>query len=387
MRLAAVLLVAGACNFSTHAAGPTDAPDVGDAPLFDGPTLDAPDAPARDGSGSPVLGRRKSITIDKAKVPGPVDNFPVWIDLDDADIAAAARADGADIHFTDTNGVALDHEIQRWDAAAHRLTAWVRVPHLSASANTTIYIVYGDAAHAVAPNPAGVFMNGFAAVWHLDDALASTTVADATGTHAGTAVNFTPSQEVAAQLGGGFAFDGTSHRMVTFTNPLLGNTPHTISAWVAQASTTQHSAIVTVGTGTPDHARFVYANYLDSGTVGVGQYSDDWVPTGHDLRNRGWTLVHWVHEGNNKKVHIFIDGAEIGGSPHTMSSAPNTMGTAGYIGYAPEPGFGQQTGMNGALDEVRIATVTRNAAWIGTEHNNQASPATFYTVGPEEPAP
>jgi hypothetical protein len=43
--------------------------------------------------------------------------------------------------------------------------------------------------------------------------------------------------------------------------------------------------------------------------------------------------------------------------------------------------------MNGGLDEVRIATVARNPAWVGTEYNNQSSPATFYSVGAEEPAP
>lgn len=387
MRAPAVLLLAGACNFTTHAAGPTDATDA--------PAIDAPDASPLDGdgggsgsgSGSAVTAHRKPIAIDRTKVAGAVDDFPVWIDLDDTDIAAAARADGQDIFFTDSSGVALDHEITSWSQPMHHLQAWVRVPHLADNADVTIYVVYGDVARAVQPNPAGVFKNGFAAVWHLDDTLASTAVADATGTHAGTAVSLGPGQQVASQLGGGFAFDGTTARMVTFTNPLLGNTPSTISAWVDQKTTTAHSAILTVGKPMTDQARFLYGNYLNTATIGSGLYNDDWAPAGHDLRNDGWTLVHWVHEGQNKKVHIFIDGAEITGSPHTMGGAPQTAGTAGYIGYAPETAFGNPTKMNGGLDEVRIATVTRNAAWIGTEHNNQAAPGSFYTVGPEEPAP
>lgn len=85
-------------------------------------------------------------------------------------------------------------------------------------------------------------------------------------------------------------------------------------------------------------------------------------------------------------MHIYIDGTEIPGG-HTMAGAPQTAGTDGYIGYAPEPAFGNPTGMNGRLDEVRIATVTRNAAWIATEHANQAFPATFYAVGAAQPLP
>ena len=228
MRAPAVLLLAGACNFSTHAA-PTDATD---APVID--SVDAADAPidsSGSGSGSAVLGRRKPITIDKTKVAGAVDDFPVWIDITDRDLMAA-RVDGHDIFFTDANGVALDYERTSFDRAMHHLQAWVRVPHLDSMMTVTIYVVYGDVSLAPGQNPAGVFRNGFAAVWHLDDTLADTAIADATGTHTGTAVGFNPSQQVAAQLGGGFSFDGTSRSMVTFTNPLLGNTPHTISAWV-----------------------------------------------------------------------------------------------------------------------------------------------------------
>ena len=36
---------------------------------------------------------------------------------------------------------------------------------------------------------------------------------------------------------------------------------------------------------------------------------------------------------------------------------------------------------NGTIDEVRVSSTLRSAAWIQTEYNNQSSPATFYTVG------
>ena len=39
--------------------------------------------------------------------------------------------------------------------------------------------------------------------------------------------------------------------------------------------------------------------------------------------------------------------------------------------------------LNGSLDEVRISNSGRGDGWIQTEYNNQSSPATFYTVGPE----
>ena len=35
------------------------------------------------------------------------------------------------------------------------------------------------------------------------------------------------------------------------------------------------------------------------------------------------------------------------------------------------------------LDEVRLSTSLRSAAWITTEYNNQSSPGTFITMGNE----
>jgi hypothetical protein len=39
--------------------------------------------------------------------------------------------------------------------------------------------------------------------------------------------------------------------------------------------------------------------------------------------------------------------------------------------------------LGGAIDEVRISNITRNAGWISTEYNNQSNPASFYSVGSE----
>jgi len=330
-------------------------------------------------------GRRKTVTIDKSKVTANQTDFPVWIDLTDADIAASAQANGSDIFFTAADGTTvLDYQITRWDAAGHRLNAWVRVPSLPANANTVLYVYYGDPSATATPNAPGVFKSSFAAVWHLDDALpaAANAIADATGTHPGTP-SLANTTQTAAKLGGGFAFTG-SNDTISFTNPLTGSTAHTISAWVSQNNVAHVSAILVVGTPTTDQSRFFYAHFTTP-VVAAGYYNDDWT-TGTGVDNGGFVLVHWVLEGANGKNHIYVNGAEIGGSPKTISPI-NTTGTAGVIGHAPEPAYGTNTGLDGTLDELRIATTARTAGWIATEYANQSSPATFYAVGAEEVAP
>lgn len=330
--------------------------------------------------------RRKPITIHGDLVTATQNDFPVWIDLIDSELATRARSDGTDIFFTAADGAPLDHEIQRWSPGTQHLQAWVRLPKLVNNVDALIHVEYGDVTKAAPPNSAGVFKASFAAVWHLDDSLATTTVADATDTHAGLASMLTPTEQVNARLGGGFAFDGSGARKVTFMNPLTGSTVHTISAWVNQEVTTHTSAIVVVGTANTDQSRFLYGHYGNGQTVGAGYYNDDLIPNSN-LEGSGWILLHWVLEGPNRKNHLYRNGIEITGSGVTSTGVAATSGTAGFIGFAPMPAYGSSNGMNGVIDELRIATVARSPSWIAMEYANQSSPSTFYSVGAEQSVP
>lgn len=361
----------GACSFQAKAAGQLDAPPR------DGTDLDVGDA----GSGRGASARRIPLTIPKGNVTGPLDGFQLYVDLTNSDLAANARADGADIYFTDSTGVALAFEREQWSGG--HLLAWVRLPHFDNTAALTIYVVYGDVARASQPDPATTFGN-YSAVWHLDDTLAATGIRDATGNADGTAVGLRPADQMAGQLGGAIHFDGTGNERIDFASNLTGTGPHTISAWVNQLQDTHISAIVTVGTNATDQARFLYGAY-GVGGIGMGLYNDDWEPASN-IQGAGWKLVHFTYEGMDKKGHLFVDGVEV--TPmHTFGAPANTPASTGHIGYAPEPSFGNPTGMLGMLDEVRISTTTRTPVWCGAEFANQSSPSTFYTVGAAEPAP
>ena len=381
--LAILPLVAG-CTFRVAdvLAGTTIADDGGSSDAG----ADASVSPPTDGAPAdiaPVVALRKPITVDNTKVNGPQTDFPLWIDLVDADLGAHAQANGQDIFFTAADGTTnLDYQIQSWDPSGHHLSAWVRVPMLNDKMPTVLYLNYGDPSRASAPNPSGVFKSGFAAVWHLDDALPASTIADATGTHAGTPV-ITTTTRVPAKLGSGFQFTGGTDT-ITFTNMLTGNQPHTISVWVSQPAVTHVSAVLVVGSPMNNQSRWFYPHYT-SAALSIGFYANDWVST-TNLDGAGWTLVHWVYEGNNNKSHLYVNGVEIPGSPNNLNNV-NTQGTTGIIGHAPEPAYGTNTGLQATIDELRIATVVRSAGFISTEFANQSSPGTFYAVGTEQPQP
>jgi hypothetical protein len=134
-------------------------------------------------SADAAFARRKPIVIDNTRVMGASDlaDFPVLVSLVDANLQAAVTSPlGYDIAFRAEDDATcggpgfspcvLDHEIETWDPATGALSAWVRVPLLSTSVNTTIYIYYGDAAITCPQeSPRGVWDSDFREVFHLDE--------------------------------------------------------------------------------------------------------------------------------------------------------------------------------------------------------------------------
>ncbi|HEY5926664.1 MAG TPA: DUF2341 domain-containing protein [Kofleriaceae bacterium] len=334
-----------------------------------------------------VRARKKTITIAGSNVAAAVMDFPVWIDVTDAQVAMRAAPDGSDLEFTAADGSPIPYEIQRWNAATGRLLAWVRLPSLQPGTDTVVVIRYG-APRVTAPAPAMVFANAFLAVWHFDDSLQTPQIAEATGARAGTASpSLDASRRVAAALGDGIDFgrSGTTD-MVQFSNPLTGNSSHTISVWLDERTplTLSYASIMTVGSPVTNESRWFHAHFLTA-NVAVGFYGNDWVDTGTTVTTAGWTLLHWVFDSSSRTSLVYRNGSMVGSHQHDPGIS--TDGTGGQIGNAPvEWGVNNSNRVpfNGVLDEVRIASAIRSAGWIATEYANQSSPSTFYSVGAEQ---
>ena len=114
---------------------------------------------------------RKSVTVDSTQVTADLTDFPVLVSITDSDLAAAARADGWDIVFTDDDETTkLAHEIERYNPATGELVAWVKVPNLTSSTDKVLYMYYGNATAANQQNPDAVWDADFVSVHHLKEA-------------------------------------------------------------------------------------------------------------------------------------------------------------------------------------------------------------------------
>ena len=114
---------------------------------------------------------RKPITIAYGQVSGASSliNFPMDVSwASDSNLSAGAQSSGNDILFTASDGVTkLNHEIEQYTSSTGQLASWVQIPSLSPTANTVIYMYYGNSSASNQQNAASVWDSNYKGVWHL----------------------------------------------------------------------------------------------------------------------------------------------------------------------------------------------------------------------------
>ena len=113
---------------------------------------------------------RKNITLSLNTATGvdsDLTDFPVLISFTDTDLIQTKESLGRDFVFTESDGTTvLSHEIEKFDNTTGELIAWVKLPTMSASTSTDIYIYYkGD---TIGFNSADVWNDDYVLVWHLN---------------------------------------------------------------------------------------------------------------------------------------------------------------------------------------------------------------------------
>src|ERR1035441_6856080 len=158
---------------------------------------------------SPTWAYRKAISIDHTKIPNTdQSSFPVLVSLtSDAGLSAHALSSGHDILFTASDGTTkIPYERESYSSGT--LLAWVNVTTLSHTADTVIYMYYGNASATDQQAATSVWDANYKAVWHLKEATGSNPTNSTSTAWTETQVG-SPTQ-TASQIGGGLNFNGTS---------------------------------------------------------------------------------------------------------------------------------------------------------------------------------
>jgi len=351
-------------------------------------------------SADAAFARRKPITIDNTGVAGPLDlnNFPVLVSLVDTDLRTTPAGDvtsasGHDIIFrgedaTTCGGPAtctLAHEIESYDGSTGTLVAWVRVPVLQTSVNTVIYVYYGDpAVTCPQENAAGVWDTSYREVFHLNEAGDYT---DSTANGFTAVTKGSVNQNVAGKIGPAAEFNGPAEsRLIASDGTLPADSSFTLEAWVRfdTLSAPNFWGLVTKGRDDPGP---IY-DWVGLFMTDVNRITFGWpcCPPGNVdgsvLSTATWYYLVATFDPITGVRTLYLNGAL--DATDTIAGPPFYQDIPEYTRIGDDSnGFY----LDGRIDEVRISSSARSPDWIQTTYNNHDSPATFYTLGPEDASP
>lgn len=345
---------------------------------------------------------RRKITINHALVSGGsnLSSFPVLVYISDDTFKLTSSggnvASGSgEFVFTSSDGTTkLSDEVEAYTGTTGKLFAWVKVPTLSASQDTILYVYYGGpASGATNQDRTGVWNGTYTGVWHLDETPSATTV-DSSGNFTCTTTGMSSGDQVAGQINGSLTFNGGS-KYVDCNDVLdfVRTADYTFSAWIKPSS--YHSGAfafnyivgkintsflgwafdVTGDTSTTGHLNLGYAGngnvtFADSATtLGVGSW------------------IHVVGSFNhNISISFYVNGSVTSNADGTFpANANEAIAESFNIGNTADNNPPSGTfGFTGLIDEVHVAPSTLTAGWIGTEYNNQINPMGFSALGGQQ---
>lgn len=347
---------------------------------------------------------RRKITIDYTKAGsggGDLTSFPMLVSGTYSELATVANgghmqnASGYDLRFELSDGTVLDYEIQSWSATTGAIIAWVRIPTLSVSTDTVLYMYYGNSAISTSQaNPTGVWDSYYKGVWHMeqDPSGSAPQMTDSTtnANHMTSAGSMTSGDVVAGQIQNNIDFDG-SNDYLSKADAGGGDTLRfsstrnlTMSGWVRAASLPNNENFL--------WGKYKYANgsgYVmtvqSTGKIGIkfNAYQHDFATTSTISTNQRKYIVGEI-VGNFAR--IIVDGVLFYTSSTWTGQDMNGEGTVPFVVATASDSPGT-TGFDftGQIDEVRMSNgISRGVDWALTEFNNQSSPSTFYSVASEE---
>jgi hypothetical protein len=321
---------------------------------------------------------RKQITFDNTTASlgttsEALVNFPVLVKLDtgtDIDYSKTKNA-GEDIRFTDSDGIVLSYEIEKWDESGSSYV-WVKVPQININSNTDhIYMYYGNAAATDGQNASDVWDSNFKMVHHFNSDYADSSNYSNDGVNSGASFN---TGKIAGGVYGNA--NNTSITVADNVNWEPGSSGFTIEFWAKHASTFSGTYSIpwdaySGGKGfhvglMNDRKAYVYING-----------GSPWV------RNQGtavsdvtqWHKYTYVYTPNTSVV-FYVDGVQFystsAGIAASVSAVVRDLKLFG--GYYVGNGYT----FKGDLDENRLSLTPRSAAWVAAIYKSESDAFNTY---------
>lgn len=322
---------------------------------------------------------RKRIAFNPAQVAGSNDlaNYPALINItSDVDLRHTSsgghvdNTNGFDIIFTADDGVTvLDHYLEKYTSTTGELVTWVRIPSLSTTYNTYIYMYYGNTAITTNQSSTNAWNSNYKGVYFFHSDYNDKTSNGNNGTNnsfastTGTVANGISSNNVNDYVSIGTAGWSASTASYEMWVRSTGAWPATEAYFLGHTTLAAYNNRIQI--------------YAYNGRLRVGLGNSHAI--GGDLTG-ALTVNRWYH------IAVLYSGGS-----HTVCVNGANVYTGTYAGLA---NIGQadignngndhtQAVTAGNLDQFMISNSNRGVDWITTSYNNQSSPSTFYSISTE----
>ena len=336
----------------------------------------------------PSWGYRSKITIDNTKVAGDETDFPVLITEDNLPAGFWTNVDtqGDDIVLTsDDEETKLKRELVNIDTGGETLELYVKVPSLASSADTDLYLYYGNAG-ATETDDTDTWNGDYLGVWHLQEdpsggapQAQDSTVSNWDLTSEGT---MTSGDLVAMEPGKGWTFDAADDG-ASKTGLSIATLPTTF----CQYGVVQGAAVYNQlgGVSIPASADALYSYIRSDGDVviesitsGTSAGAKSTTPTYTDTDEFAVCGV-WANATSRK---VYTEGTNVVEDTTSRGTITATVAAISKIPY----NSGALKG-RASMSEFRVLDTDLSANWVSTEYNTIRDTANFYAVGAEEPQP
>jgi len=347
---------------------------------------DVEDSLANQENALPDFNYRKKLTYSKDIVKGNelLLNFPVLINLIDADLRAANRGGkiihpkGFDIRFTKADGkTVLPAQVESFNPNTGEVNVWVVLDTLSSKSNNQLYMYYSNA--TIKNELANVlWSDNVKGVWHFNGDVNAKNNRKLKATTIGTS-------EAKGKIGAGRLFSSSAKNCASFdySEELDTKGDFTLSAWIYLNEKGREQVIVSNQGDSPGGYRlFINKNNqlaIDFINTAGKRISTSGVEGAEKLELNRWYFVAGVYNASLNQLQTYVDG--IFDKSIVVSDAPATTSSSLQIG---RDQFNDNSYFNGILDELKVTAAIRTQSWLATEFYNQFAPKSLFSLGAAE---
>jgi hypothetical protein len=338
---------------------------------------------------------RKQITISHTITNTTLINFPVLISLaSDTNLRDHALSDGNDIIFTSSSvswsigtlSDKLDHEIEKYDHTTGQLIAWVRIPTLSSTTDTEIYMYYGSPlCDTNRQNPTGVWNSNYMMVQHLKES--SGTLYDSTNNNNdGTPVS--PVFNSSGKIDGAYDFhpskDSYDEISVSSANSLnfIASSSYTWEFWVYGGGGILRKGTVGMDEDPFTGVSILLFDYLESGynhVVVNNNHINEYVSGTLNIQD-GWNYIAVTYANGVLISYVNNQSEGLDTLSFNDDTGSNVGLGHGYESYA----LYEDNGLDGSLDEFRISNIARNESWIAATYHTMNAPGFYISFSTQQ---